>query len=210
MNRVVLPPSQTLRAIHQRLQMQPTHGDPVSALEALYAAGIVERLARLINGGKMTSVASRRLLQTVDACVEGRVAWKLLHALVAREARAVCHSTASQQQLAEELAAAAVGVAVAGAIEDLLSRARQVRDGKAPLTHERERERHLNDVLDRTGRLLQALAQLTGAALTAEEARLLEHGAREVVSLADNRLYAGTAFAAAMGVLFRTRRLAAA
>jgi len=206
--KIVLTPAQTLEAIQFRLRQGVRPQDAVSAAEAGYAIDIVVRLARILNSGLVTSVAMRRLLETAKACDEGRLAWRMLQALMAREARAIRQSVPpTRQQVAEEMAAAATGMAVAGALEDVLARARTLTGEGAATAGKHERQ--VSDLLERARRLNVALAQLTGAPLTADEARMIAHSVREVVQLEDNRLYAGTRFAAIMGTLFRTRRLAA-
>lgn len=208
MQTIVRTPAQTLEAMQFRLRQQVRVDDAIGAVEIRYAIEIVARLARLIASGLMTSVSTRRLLETATACEEGRLSWRMLQALLAREARAIRQSALpTRKQLAEEMAAASTGMAVAAGIEEMVGRAREIRDADSGIL--RGRERHVAELLERCNRLMQALNQLTGAPIDPEEARMLERGVREVINLEDNRLYAGTRFAATMANLFRTRRLSA-
>ncbi|MEB3237392.1 MAG: hypothetical protein VKO64_07190 [Candidatus Sericytochromatia bacterium] len=208
MQTIVRTPAQTLEAMQFRLRQQVRVDDAIGAVEIRYAIEIVARLARLIASGLMTSVSTRRLLETATACEEGRLSWRMLQALLAREARAIRQSALpTRKQLAEEMAAASTGMAVAAGIEEMVGRAREIRDADSGII--RGRERHVAELLERCNRLMQALNQLTGAPIDPEEARMLERGVREVINLEDNRLYAGTRFAATMANLFRTRRLSA-
>jgi hypothetical protein len=203
--KIALKPAPTLEAIQFRLRQRIRHQDAVSAAQARYAIDILVRLTRLLNSGRVTPVATRRLLETARACDEGRLALRMLQALVARDARAIRQSALpTRQQQVEEMAAASAGMAVAGALEDLLARAAALVG--EPTATAGKHERLVNDLLERARRLNVALGQLTGAPLTQDEAQVIAHGVRDVVGLDDNRLYAGTRFAATMGALFRTRR----